>query len=242
MQISSDSNRSRVYGYKIINVYPHDRKAFTQGLVFDQGVLYESTGLNNRSSLRKVELETGRVLRIHHLPAALFGEGLTVWQGKLIQLTLASRIGFIYDKASFHLLGSFNYSTEGWGITHDGTQLIMSDGTATLYFLDPNTVKLIRKIEVRDNGMPINQLNELEYVDGEVYANRYSTDWIVRISPETGRVIGWIDLTGLLSRKYRWRRVDVLNGIAYDAEQDRLFVTGKLWPKLFEIQLILKPR
>lgn len=237
------ANNTPVYGYKIINTYPHDRSAFTQGLVFDQGVLYESTGLYERSSLRKVELETGRVLQRRDLSDEYFGEGLVLWRDKLIQLTWQSFVGFVYDKASFKPLETFFYPVEvreGWGITHDGTRLIMSDGTAMIHFLNPETFERMGGIQVRDQGMLINRLNELEYIKGEIYANVWLTDRIARISPETGRVVGWIDLTDLLSEEDRAEHVDVLNGIAYDAERDRLFVTGKLWPKLFEIQLVSK--
>jgi glutamine cyclotransferase len=232
-----------VYGYKIINTYPHDRSAFTQGLVFDNGVLYESTGLNGRSSLRKVELETGRVLQRRDLPDEYFGEGLVLWRNKLIQLTWLSSMGFVYDKVSFEQLETFYYPgeiLEGWGITHDGTRLMMSDGTDTIHFLNPETFGRIGGIRVRDRGALIDDLNELEYVKGEIYANVWLTDRIARISPPTGRVVGWIDLTGLLSEEDRAQHLDVLNGVAYDAEHDRLFVTGKLWPKLFEIQLVPK--
>lgn len=240
-QVPTDPDGAPVYGYRIVNTYPHDRTAFTQGLVFDNGFLYESTGLNGRSSLRKVELETGRVLQIRDLPYEYFGEGLALWQDKLIQLTWLSHIGFVYDKESFRQLRDFTYPTEGWGITSDGMRLIMSDGTARLYFLKPDTFEQIGWIDARDQDVPVTRLNELEYIKGEIYANVWLTNRIARISPETGQVVGWIDLTGLLSEEDRRQPVDVLNGIAYDAEHDRLFVTGKLWPKLFEIELIPKP-
>ncbi|GBC77242.1 hypothetical protein HRbin08_00714 [bacterium HR08] len=226
-----------LYGYEIVRVYPHDPEAFTQGLVYEGGYLYESTGLHGRSSLRKVELETGRVVKMHRLPPEFFGEGLTLWRDRLIQLTWHERTGFVYEKETFRLLRTFTYATEGWGLTHDDRHLIRSDGTATLYFLDPETFHEVRRLEVRDRGRPVRFLNELEYVRGEIYANVWQTECLARISPRTGRVLGWIDLTGLLSPEDRARPVDVLNGIAYDAERDRLFVTGKLWPKLFEIRL-----
>lgn len=227
------------FTYKIVNAYPHDRSAFTQGLVFENGALYEGTGLHGRSSLRRVELETGNVLQIQKLPGQLFGEGITIFGERIIQLTWQSGIGFVYDKNSFELLKEFHYSTEGWGITHDGKHLIMSDGTPTLRFLDPETLEEIGRIEVHDKDGPVTRLNELEYVRGEIYANVWQTDRIARIAPDTGEVIGWIELAGLLSPEDRSEPVDVLNGIAYDAENDRLFVTGKLWPRLFEIELIL---
>ena len=227
-----------VYDYKIVNTYVHDRDAFTQGLVFDDGFLYEGTGICGESTLRKVELETGKVLKIYHLPDQFFGEGLTLWDDELIQLTWLSKVGFVYDKGNFLPLSDFTYPTEGWGITHDGNYLIMSDGTSTLYFLEPDTFDEIKRIEVYDTDVPVTKLNELEYVQGEIYANVWPTNRIARISPETGQVTGWIDLNGLLSEEEELsQRCDVLNGIAYDAKHDRLFITGKCWPKLFEIDL-----
>ncbi|NWF77940.1 MAG: glutaminyl-peptide cyclotransferase [Chloroflexi bacterium] len=236
--LSCNSNVIPVYTYNITNIYPHDRNAFTQGLIFDDGFLYEGTGLSGQSSLRRVELETGEILQIYELPEQFFGEGITIYEDKIIQLTWQSHVGFVYDKDSFEILQEFNYSTEGWGITHDGERLIMSDGTSTLHFLDPHTFEKIGEIEVFDNRGPVTRLNELEYVQGEIYANVWQTDRIAIIAPETGRVIGWIDLAGLLTEEDRSQPVDVLNGIAYDAENDRLFVTGKLWPKLFEIEIV----
>ncbi len=231
------NNTTPIYGYKIVNVFPHDPKAYTQGLVFHQGFLYEGTGLNGRSTLRKVELKTGKVLQMSRLPDALFGEGVTLWDDQLIQLTWKTHLGLIYELGSFRVLNTFSYPTEGWGLTQDGTQLIMSDGTDTLYFLDPRTFRENKRLQVRDQGLPVTRLNELEYIRGEILANVYQTDRIVRISPETGRVTGWIDLTGLLPEADRRKGAEVLNGIAYDAQKDRLFVTGKFWPKLFQIKL-----
>ncbi len=227
-----------VFGYKVIKVFPHDPEAFTQGLVFHNVVLYEGTGLLGKSSLRKVDPETGRILKLVPLPDQLFGEGITLWEDKIIQLTWRSGIGLVYDRKTFRLLKKFRYFLEGWGITQDGKQLIMSDGTSFLYFWDPHTFKEVKRIEVRDRGFPITMLNELEYIKGEIFANVYLTDKIVRISPETGRVTGWIDLQGLLPAKDRTGKEDVLNGIAYDARKDRILVTGKYWPKLFEIRLV----
>ena len=226
-----------VYSYKVINIYPHDRSAFTQGLVFENGVLYEGTGLRGHSTLRRVKLETGEILQIRELPPHFFGEGVTIYENKIIQLTWRSNVGFIYNKDSFELLHEFNYPTEGWGITHDGKRLIISDGTATLHFFDPETFENIGHMEVYDNAGLVTKLNELEYVRGEIYANIWQTDHIARIAPQTGQVIGLIDLKGLLSAEDHSERVDVLNGIAYDTKNDRLFVTGKLWPKLFEIRM-----
>ena len=226
------------YTYKIINSYPHDREAFTEGLVCEDGVLYEGTGRHGFSELRKVELETGKVQQKYELSAEFFGEGITVYRGKIIQLTYLSNVGFVYTKESFDLLREFNYSTPGWGITNDGKHLIMSDGTQKLYFLDAETFQRIRHIDVYDKGVSVWGLNELEYVKGQIFANVWPTERIVRISPKTGQVIGWIDMRGLLTKQDLAMSVDVLNGIAYDKEKDRLFVTGKFWPKLFEIKLI----
>jgi glutamine cyclotransferase len=236
--IPDNSDVIPVYTYNIVNTYPHDPDAFTQGLVFEDGILYEGTGRFGHSTLRRVELETGAILQIRDLADQFFGEGITIYGDRIIQLTWQSNVGFVYDKDSFELLQQFNYSTEGWGITHDGEHLIMSDGTSTLHCLDPQTFEEISQLEVFDNNGPVTRLNELEYIQGEIYANIWQTDRIARISPETGRVVGWVDLEGLLTAEDRSEPVDVLNGIAYDADTDRLFVTGKLWPKLFEIELI----
>ncbi len=237
-QTESSMTNVPVFGYKVIKVFPHDPEAFTQGLVFHNGVLYEGTGLLGKSSLRKVDPETGRILKLVQLPDQLFGEGITLWEDKIIQLTWRSGIGLVYDRERFRLLKKFRYFSEGWGITQDGKQLIMSDGTSFLYFWDPHSFKEVKRIQVRDRGIPITMLNELEYIKGEIFANVYLTDKIVRISPETGQVTGWIDLQGLLPAKDRTGKVDVLNGIAYDARRDRILVTGKYWPKLFEIRLV----
>lgn len=227
-----------IYGYRIVNRYPHDPNGFTQGLVFVDGFLFEGTGLRGRSSLRRVDLTTGTILHYRNLPARFFGEGVTVYQNKVIQLTWRANLGFVYDKDTFQLLETFRYPTEGWGITHDGKHLIMSDGTSSLYFLHPETYKQVDRIEVRDRKGSVSNLNELEYIRGEIFANIWKTDRIARISPQTGEVLGWIDLEGILRPEDHNRRVDVLNGIAYDENNNRLFVTGKLWPRLFEIKLI----
>ena len=226
-----------VYGYKVVNAYPHDKRAFTQGLVFEDGFLYEGTGLEGRSTLRKVELETGKIVKGRRLADEYFGEGITIYGDKIIQLTLRAGVGLVYDKESLEPSGQFNYPTEGWGLTHDGKNLIRSDGTSTLYFLNPETFEQTGRIEVADGDGPVSGLNELEYVQGQIYANVWRTDRIARIDPKTGRVTGWIDLAGLLGTEARGQLVDVLNGIAYDAKNNRLFVTGKLWPRLFEIEL-----
>jgi glutamine cyclotransferase len=235
---SKSPDMPRTCTYKVINTFPHDREAFTQGLVFEDGVLYEGTGLLGRSTLRKVELKTGKVLQTHKLPDEFFGEGITIYGSKIIQLTFLSNIGFVYDKDTFELVGEFNYPTQGWGITHDGSHLIMSDGTPILYFLDPETFEQVSRIRVYDRDVPVWGLNELEYVQGQIYANIWPTERIARIAPETGKVLGWIDMKGLLARRDYTGHEDVLNGIAYDKEKDRLLVTGKFWPKLFEIKLI----
>lgn len=227
--------------YEVIQTYPHDPQAFTQGLVIHEGYFYESTGLYGQSSLRKVGIETGEVLQQIDLSLEYFGEGLTIWEDKLIQLTWRENIGFVYDLEDFSIIEQFNYSNEGWGVTHDGTHLIQSDGTATLSFLDPETYQVIETITVTDQGAEVDQLNELEYIQGEVYANIWQTDDIVRIDPQTGTVLGWIDLTGILPEDSMTINTDVLNGIAYDAESNRLFVTGKNWPSVFEIRLVPKP-
>lgn len=227
------------YTYKVINTYPHDTTAFTQGLVFEDGILYESTGLYGKSSLRKVSLETGEILQIRQLFEYYFGEGITIYQNKIIMLTWQSHIGFTYDKNTFDLLGDFSYPGEGWGITYDGESLIMSDGTSTLRFLNPETLEAPGSIEVRENSVPVDKINELEFIEGKVYANIWQTDKIAIIEPGSGRVTGWVDLSGLLPQSAR-DSADVLNGIAYDAVNRRLFVTGKLWPLLFEIELVPK--
>ena len=240
LEPSTNSNVIPVYTYKVVNTYPHDQSAFTEGLVFEDGVLYEGTGLHEYSTLRRVELETGEILQSCELPSQFFGEGVTLYGNKIIQLTWQSHIGFVYDKYTFKLLKKFNYPDEGWGITHNGKHLIVSDGTETLHFLDPETFKEISKIEVSANNIPVTRINELEYIQGEIYANIWQTERIARIYPLTGHVTGWIDLKGILSPEDNSETVDVLNGIAYDAENDRLFVNGKFWPKLFEIELIKK--
>jgi len=227
-----------IYTCRIVKTYHHDRAAFTQGLVFDGGYLYEGTGLEGRSSLRKVELETGTVLKKRTLGPQFFGEGLTIFGNRIIQLTYRSWVGFVYDKNSFNLLKTFYYSTEGWGITHNNKWLIMSDGTSKLHFLDPDTFREIKTIIVHDHRGAIMGLNELEFVRGEIFANIWQEDRIARIDPGTGQITGWIELKGLLDPSDSTRNTDVLNGIAYDSANHRLFVTGKLWPKLFEIELI----
>jgi len=225
---------------RIVHTYPHDPHAFTQGLVFTDGRLYESTGLNGQSSLRMVDLETGRVLQEQPVDSKYFGEGLTAWGSTLIQLTWQSHVALVYDRFSFRLLRTFPYPGEGWGLTQDGKSLILSDGSPTLRFLDPLSFKEVRRLTVKDHGKPVTDINELEYIAGQVYANIWHSDRIARISPRSGQVLGWLDLRGLLPKKERSGPEAVLNGIAWDAPHRRLFVTGKLWPKLFEIEVVPK--
>jgi glutamine cyclotransferase len=222
--------------FEVVRSYPHDPQAYTQGLVFVDGFLYEATGLKGRSSIRKVRLENGEVLKVQKLEDQYFGEGIAVVGDAIVQLTWQSEVGFVYDRHTFQRTRTFNYRGEGWGLTYDGTRLIMSDGTATLRFLDPASLKETGRLEVRDGGRPVEDLNELEVVKGEILANVWRTDRIARIAPKTGTVAGWIDLTGILNPRDP-STTDVLNGIAYDAVTDRLFVTGKLWPRLFEIRV-----
>ena len=228
-----------VYGYQVVHTYPHDSNAFTQGLQYLDGVLYEGTGLNGRSSVRKVKLETGEVLNRFDVAAQHFGEGIVVFKSDLFELTWQSQIAFVYDKDTFQTKRQFTYPGEGWGLTHDGVNLIMSDGTDYLRILDPATFQLRRRVRVMDGERPLRNLNELEYVKGEVLANIWTTDYIARIDPRSGIVLGYINLEGILSANER-PSDGVLNGIAYDAARDRLFVTGKLWPKLFEIRIVKK--
>lgn len=235
---SSVKTEPRYYTYNIVNAYPHNETAFTQGLVFEDGVLYEGTGLYGDSTLRRVELETGKTLQLYSLPNQYFGEGITIFDDKIIQLTWRSNQGFVYDKHSFELLREFTYPTEGWGITHDGSKLIMSNGTATLHFLDPETFTQVSEIEVYDNETePVTRLNELEYIQGKVYANIWLEEKIAIINPQTGQVTSWINLEGIQDLENLGAN-SVLNGIAYDESMDRLFVTGKRWPQLFEVDLV----
>lgn len=227
------------YDYQIIRSYPHDPKAFTQGLFYRDGFLYESTGRLGQSTVRKVRLDTGEVLARAYFPSQVFGEGITDWHDRIVALTWFSQVGFVLDLQSLTVMRRFPYAGEGWGLTHDDRQLIMSDGTPELRFLDPTTLSEVRRLPVTADGVPVKLLNELEWVDGEIFSNIWQSDLIARIDPASGRVVGWIDLTGLLPQSDRKQRtVDVLNGIAYDRVGKRLFVTGKLWPRLYEIQLV----
>ena len=225
-----------VLGYQVVNVYPHDKDAFTQGLLFRDDALFESTGIKGRSTLRKVRLETGEVLQQAKVDNRYFAEGLTDWGSRLIQLTWETNLGFVYDIQSFKRLQTFSYTGEGWGLTHDDRRLIMSDGTPTLRFLDPQTLAVTGRLPVKDGELPVEDLNELEFVEGEIYANVWTTDRIAIIAPATGQVTAWINLAGLMPAGFTSGDA-VLNGIAYDAQRKRLFVTGKLWPRLFEIKV-----
>jgi glutaminyl-peptide cyclotransferase len=227
-----------VYGYEVAHTFPHDPSAFTEGLFYLNGFLYESTGLEEHSTIRKVRLETGTVVKKIDIPPQYFGEGIVNWEGHLISLTWKSHVGFIFDLATFKLRRDFPYTGEGWALTQDGRQLIMSDGSSELRFINPQTLKETNRLTVTLNGKAIRNLNELEWVKGEIYANVWQTNWILRIDPKSGDVVGLINLAGLLGPSEHVAGSDgVLNGIAYDAKNDRLFVTGKNWPKLFEIRL-----
>lgn len=226
-----------VTGYEIVATYPHDKEAFTEGLQYYNGVLYESTGLNGHSHLRKVDLTTGKVLQNIDLDNKYFGEGITIFDSKIYQLTYQTQVGFVYDLKTFKELRQWNYQGEGWSLTNDGTNLIMSNGTSKIQYLDPNTLSTTKVIEVTDEGMPVLNINELEYINGEIWSNVWTTDRVARIDPVTGKVKSWIDLSGLMTSAERQPPADVLNGIAYDKEHDRIFVTGKNWPKLFQIKI-----
>jgi glutaminyl-peptide cyclotransferase len=228
-------SKAPLSSYTVVRSYPHDPAAFTQGLEFRDGFLYEGTGQLGKSAIRKVELETGKVVQELKINPAYFGEGITVTAGKLFELTWRTKTGMVYDLKTFKEIRNFSYFGEGWGLTHDDAGLIMSDGTSTLRFLETTRFTERRRLKVVDNGTAIANLNELEVIKGEIWANVWQTDYIARISPKDGRVVGWINLKGLLSPAVA--KADVLNGIAYDSAKDRIFVTGKLWPRLFEIKL-----
>jgi glutamine cyclotransferase len=224
-------------GYRVIHSYPHNRDAFTQGLVYDNGVFFEGTGQETGSTLREVELETGKVIRQHNLDDALFGEGIALLNDRIYQVTWKSKVGFVYNKSDFKLINKIYYPTEGWGLTSMNDKLVMSDGTNILYFYEPEMFTVVSKIEVYDNEKKVDQLNELEYIKGEIWANIWMTDLIARIDPASGKVLAYINLKDLLPKADRDSETDVLNGIAYDSSAGRIFVTGKKWPKLFEIKI-----
>lgn len=228
-----------VYGFKVVHAYPHDTSAYTEGLFYKDGFLYESTGEAGESTVRKVELKSGETVQRYNLPSQYFGEGIIDWKDRLVQLTWQTQTGFVYDLATFKLRNTWHYPGEGWALTRDATHLYMSDGSAVLRVLDPETLATTGSIMVTADGEPVTNLNELEWVKGELYANVWLTNRIARIDPASGHVVGWIDLSGLLDvNQLPDPGNDVLNGIAYDAQHDRLFVTGKRWPKLFEIRLV----
>ncbi len=227
------------YRYRIVHAYPHDSSAFTEGLFYLNGELYESTGLEGQSSLRRVKLETGEVLQKYDLPGQYFGEGIVNWKDRILQLTWRSEVGFVFDRRTFQKEREFHYPGEGWALTQDGRRLIMDDGTAQIRFWNPESLEEMGRITVTDHDQPVANLNELEWVDGEIYANIWGTTHIARINPDNGKVVGWIDLSGLDKESGADPNSDsVLNGIAYDSKSRRLFVTGKRWPKLFEIRLV----
>jgi glutamine cyclotransferase len=231
------------YTYKIIATYPHDPTAYTQGLLYDNGDFIEGTGLKGQSSLRKVKIQTGEIIKSYKLPDDIFGEGVATYQDKIVQISWQDQVAFIYDKTTFTLLNKLSYPfKEGWGITYDNHNLIMSDGSSNIYFLDKDYLSETSHIEVCDNHGPVARLNELEYVDGEIWANIYYTDTIARIDPKTGIIIGKIDMSGLLKKEDRKEDTNVLNGIAYDPQAKRIWVTGKNWPKLFQISVLQKVR
>jgi len=235
---ASASAEIPLYTVEVVHTYPHDPSAFTEGLFYLNGYLYESTGLEQHSSIRKVRLETGEVVKKIDIAPQYFGEGIVNWKGRIVSLTWKTEVGFVFDLASFKLERQWSYVGEGWALTQNGKEIIMSDGTSQLRFLDPDTLKETHRIEVTLQGKPVPNVNELEWVKGEIYANVWQTNWILKIDPTSGKVVGIIDLNGLLKKSDVTPGVtDVLNGIAYDAKADRLFVTGKNWPKLFEIQL-----
>lgn len=236
MVIYSDIIPKR-YGYKVIHTYPHDRDAFTQGLLYDNGEFFEGTGQESGSTLREVELETGKVKKQHNLEESLFGEGIALYRDRLYQVTWKNKVGFVYNKSDFKLINKIYYPTEGWGMTTMDDKIIMSDGSNVLYFYEPDMFTVISKIEVYDNDKKRDSLNELEYINGEIWANIWINDHIARIDPKTGKVLGYIDLKGILPASDRDAETDVLNGIAYDQKGNRIFVTGKKWPKLFEIKV-----
>ncbi|MDQ6610917.1 MAG: glutaminyl-peptide cyclotransferase [Gemmatimonadota bacterium] len=232
--------RAPTYTYEVVASYPHDTGAYTEGLLWHEGHLFESTGQKGESNIREVDLKTGHVIRQHNIDAKYFGEGIIIFGEKMYELTWQDNVGFIYDWKTFALKSQFTYEGEGWAFTTDGKSLIMSNGSSVIAFRDPATFKVTGAITVTDHGTPVPKLNELEWIKGEIWANVWETDQIARIDPATGHVLGWIDLAGILPAADRRGKEEVLNGIAYDAKNDRIFVTGKYWAKLFEIKV--KPR
>jgi glutamine cyclotransferase len=225
------------YGYKVVHIYPHDADAFTQGLIYDKGVLFEGTGQKTGSNLREVELQTGKVIRQHNLDASLFGEGIALYRDRIYQVTWENKVGFIYDKSTFNLINKIYYPTQGWGLTTVNDRIVMSDGSNILVFYEPEMFTMVSRIEVYDNEKKVDSINELEYINGEIWANIWMSDLIACIDPVSGKVLSYIDLKGILPESDKTTETDVLNGIAYDKDGNRIFVTGKKWPKLFEIRL-----
>ncbi len=238
--LAEEAENTTLYTYKVVNTFPHNTESFTQGLYIEDGILYESTGLNGKSAVKKIDPKTGKVIKSRDMQDKFFGEGLTIVDDKIYQITWRSKTGFVYDKESLEVLRTFSYKTQGWGITYDGKYLIISDGSDILYFMDPNSFVVVGNLEVYNKNGKVTKLNELEYINGEIYANIWGKDLIARIDPKTGYVKSWIDLTGILSKEDRKGKEDVLNGIAYDPENDTLLVTGKFWPKMFEIKVVPK--
>ena len=234
---SADAGATPVYTYQVVTSYPHDPEAFTQGLFVTDGQMYESTGLEGHSTIRRVDLATGRVLQRAAIDSQYFGEGIAAVGGRLYQLTWRNGKAFVYDRGSFSPRDTFKYTGEGWGLTTDGTSLVMSDGTARLRFLDPKSFAVQRTLDVHDGPSPVSQLNELEWVKGEIWANVWQSEQIARIDPKTGAVVGWIDLAGVLAAADRNGKEDVMNGIAYDAKRDKIYVTGKNWSRVYEIAI-----
>lgn len=228
----------KIKTYRIVNTYPHDREAYTQGLFIHDGILYEATGLKGHSTIRKTNLKTGEILQSYTISADVFGEGITLFENKIFQLSWQEHIAYVYDFQTFKQVGEFEYFTEGWGLTNDRKQLIMSDGTNKLYFIEKDSYSIVKQLEVYDDEKAVNYLNELEYIDGVIYANIYTSDYIAAIDAETGKILFYVDLSYLLNEKDYEIETDVLNGIAYDFDTKKLYVTGKKWPKLFEIQIL----
>lgn len=230
-------NNVPIYPYKVINTFPHDENAFTEGLVYEAGFLYESSGTINESNLRKIDLKTGEILKFIKLDENYFATGVTLYHNKIFQLTLKSNVGFVYDKDSFKLINKFYYNTEGWGITHNDEHLIMSDGTDKIYFLNPKNFKNVYSIKVHDEFKTVTKINELEFIQGEIYANIWKSNKIARISPHSGKITGWLELKGLLTPK-EYKKAGMLNGIAYNKNNNHIFITGKMWPKIYEVKLM----
>lgn len=231
-----------VYGYQVVARWPHATSSYTEGFFFLDGLFYEGTGLNGHSALLAIDPQTGRVQQRRDLSPEYFGEGIVDWGPNIYEWTWQSHVGFVIDRFSMRVVRQFTYTGEGWGMTRTAKEIITSDGSAVLRFRDPNTFREVRHIMVKDQGAPVQQLNELEFVQGEIYANVWHTDRIARISPKDGHVLGWIDLTGLMPANQRVNDEAVLNGIAYDPQHDRLFVTGKQWPAVFEIRIVPKSK